>query len=184
MMNEMMMVIVAAIFAGMMTEWKPRFEVRDAPSGLNPINWFNLKNGTMATVRIKQLYFGVGQEFMDAGFMIPAGCHDRLLCLVVAEGEIEVETANKGVQRWFTTLITQGVVGDLYREAVQMRMGGQLEDIPEKDLMDTPNGLDLGLSMDAFRPSGAFAPQFTISHEQHPTNPTRSLYKMLSMTPV
>lgn len=180
-MNEMMYVIVAAIFAGMMT-WKPKFEVQEAPSGLHPVNWFNLKRDTTAQVRVKQLYFGVGQSFMNAGLMIPAGCHDKLLCLVVADAEIEVETANKGRQTWFMSLITQSAAGDLYRYAVEDMMSNKLQTIEEKDALDMmAAGIPSG-ELDCFAPAGSYKQTFTIAHEQHPTNPTRSLYKVTDWT--
>jgi len=181
MMNEMMMVIVAAIFAGMMT-WKPKFEVQEAPSGLHPVNWFNLKRDTTAQVRVKQLYFAVGQSFMNAGLMIPAGCHDKLLCLVIAESEIEVETANKGRQTWFMSLVTQSVAGDLYRHAVEDVVMKKFRVLNEGECVDLLSAGITSGELDCFAPNGAYSQTFTIAHEQHPTNPTRSLYKVTEWT--
>ena len=81
-MNEMEMVMMAllGLIASLLMTRKPRFEVPKEHSGLSAVNWFNLKKDSTAEVRVKQLYFAVGQDFMDAGWMIPSGAFDKLLC--------------------------------------------------------------------------------------------------------
>tara|TARA_Y100001938_G_scaffold95247_1_gene130433 strand:- start:265 stop:993 length:729 start_codon:yes stop_codon:yes gene_type:complete len=180
-MNEMEMIVMAffALTMSLLMTRKPRFEVPKEHSGLSAVNWFNLKRDSTAEVRVKQLYFGVGQDFMDAGWMIPAGAFDKLLCLVVAEAEVAVETANKGTQTWFSTLVTQSVAGDLYREALKAQQNKVLKWTPKTEIMEAPNfDYEIGSAFDVMSVNGGHNPSFLIVHEQHPTNPSKSLYKL------
>lgn len=176
---EMVMMALIGLIASLLMTRKPRFEVPKEHSGLSAVNWFNLKRDTTAEVRVKQLYFGVGQDFMDAGWMIPAGAFDKLLCLVVAEAEVAVETANKGTQTWFTTLVTQSVAGDIYREALKAQQNKVMKWTPKGDIMAAPNAeYEIGEAFDVLSVNGGHNPSFVINHEQHPTNPSKSLYKL------
>lgn len=176
---EMIVMAILALAMSLLMTRKPRFEVPKEHSGLSAVNWFNLKRDTTCEVRVKQLYFGVGQDFMDAGWMIPAGAFDKLLCLVVAEAEVAVETANKGTQTWFTTLVTQSVAGDIYREALKAQQAKVMKWTTKDEIMEAPNSdYEIADAFDVLTVNGGHNPSFVIVHEQHPTNPSKSLYKL------
>lgn len=176
---------VAAVFAalfGMVR--KPKFDIPEERQNGANLHWFSLVQGGEALLRIRQIYFDVGQAFKDAGWNIPNGTHDRLICLVVLESEIETVNA-KGEHTWLMSLLTQGPVGDLYREmwkAVEMK---QMKVVPKANLLLSPlspNPKDEAnitiRDMDSFEPNGAFNPTALIRHESHPTNSARSMYRM------
>lgn len=171
--------IVAAILS--MTERRPSFEVREPSLPGANINWFNLKVGTEAEMRIKQIYFSIGQEFKDLGWNIPNDCFDRMICLVVLESQVAVESATKGIQEYAITMITQGPVGDLYRECVKRLETGEMEWIRAADEIEVPDQeksmANCGL-MDSIQSSGGRNHSFVIRHQQHPNNVTRTLYTL------
>lgn len=176
---------VAAVFVALMGMVRtPKFDIPDERSNGENLHWFSLNQDSEALLRIKQIYFDVGQAFEDAGWRIPNGTSDRLICLVVLESAIETVNA-KGVQTWFMSLMTQGPVGDLYREMWKAVESKKMKMIPKKNLLlspKSPHPDDISnvtiREMDSFEPNGAFNPTALIRHEAHPTNPARSMYRM------
>ena len=180
--------LVAALVTGMLTERKPRFEIPEERNNGANLHWFSLLQDNEAVLRIRQIYFGIGQEFRDAGWNCPNGTHDRLMCLVILESEI-VTMNSRGEQTWAMALLTQGPVGDLYRECWKALEANQMKWIDTPDLILSPlspNPKDVAnqiiQKMDVFEPEGAFNPTATIRHEAHPTNPSRSMYRMTGWT--
>lgn len=176
---------VVAVFAALLgMARKPKFEIPEERSIGANLHWFSLVQNGEALLRIKQIYFDVGQAFKDAGWNIPNGTHDRLICLVVLESEIETVNA-KGEHTWLMSLITQGPVGDLYREMWKACEAKQMKMIPKGNLILSPLSPDpkdvangIIRDMDSFEANGAFNPTALIRHESHPTNPARSMYRM------
>jgi len=172
-------IVMAVLALTLMANRKPRFEVPTERKTGSALNWFTLKKDSTVEVKIKQLYFGVGIDFEEAGWMIPPHKSEHMLCLIVAESEVEVETQNKGLQTWFLTLVTQSVAGDLYREALKAQQSKAMKWCPSKDLLAAPNlDVDLADSFDVLTVNGGHDVSIRISHEQHPTNPSKSFYKL------
>jgi len=177
MLENIWMMIVVVIAATLAMARKPRFEVPDERRNGANLHWFSLILNGEAEVRVRQIYFGVGQQFIDAGWNIPNNCFDRLICLVVAQSEIVTVNA-KGEQTWVMCLITQGPVGDLYRECLKSLEGKKMKWVPSKDMIVPPNLAVEMDEMDGFTGVGASNPRFVIRHEAHPSNPARSMYRM------
>jgi len=183
--------LVFGLFVVLGMARKPRFEMpNERRDGAN-VHWFSLAQDAEAEVRIKQIYFGIGQQFVDAGWNIPNSATERLICLVIAQSEI-VTVNHKGEQTWSMSFITQGPVGDLYRECWKSVEANRMEWIhsdrlilspASPDVRDYANGI-IAEELDSFEPLGAFAPRFVIRHEAHPTNPARSMYRLTSFNDV
>lgn len=178
-MNAVIAIVLAIMAMCLTANRKPRFEVpKERGNGAN-VHWFSLVRDSEAEVRIKQIYFGIGQQFIDAGWNIPNNCFDRMIALVIAQSELVTVNA-KGEQTWSMSFITQGPVGDLYRDCWKGVEGLQMKWIDSKDLIAPPN-LSIELDeMDAFEPNGAYNSRFVIRHEAHPTNVSRSMYRLTS----
>lgn len=156
---------------------QPRFEVPDERRNGANVHWFSLVKDSEAEVRIKQIYFGIGQQFIDAGWNIPNNCFDRMIALVIAQSELVTVNA-KGEQTWSMSFITQGPVGDIYRDCWKGVEGKQMKWIESKNLIAPPNlAVELD-DFDAFEPNGSFDSRFVIRHEAHPTNVSRSMYRL------
>ena len=193
MIENSMTAIVVVVF-GLLASYgmarKPQFEMpNERRDGAN-VHWFSLVKDSEAEVRIKQIYFGIGQQFIDAGWNIPNSSFDKLICLVIAQGDIVTVNA-KGEQTWSMSFITQGPVGDLYRECWKAVEANRMEWIDSARLVMSPSSPDtrdyangIIAEMDSFEPLGAFAPRFVIRHEAHPTNPARSMYRMTQFNDV
>jgi len=174
---DIWMMIVVAFAATLATVRKPRFEVPDERRNGANLHWFSLVLNGEAEVRVRQIYFGVGQQFIDAGWNIPNNCFDRLICLVISESEM-VTTNAKGEQTWAMCLITQGPVGDLYRECLKSLESKKMKWVEDGDLIVPPN-LTIEMSeFDGLTANGSHSPRFVIRHEAHPSNPSRSMYRM------
>lgn len=181
---QMMMTLCFGILVILGTARKPRFEMPDERKAGANVHWFSLVKDSEAEVRIRQIYFGIGQTFIDAGWNVPNNSFDKLICLVVAQSEIVTVNA-KGEQTWSMSFITQGPVGDLYRECWKSVEGNQMKWVDTPDLIlapSSPHPDDVAnqsiRELDSFEPVGSFNPRFVIRHEAHPTNMARSMYRM------
>jgi hypothetical protein len=173
-----LMVVLATILSLGMTARQPRWEVSERSGIGAAIHWFSLAKGNEIGMSIRQLYFGTGGQFRDAGYMVPNDCIEKLCCVIVAVSQITTINS-KGESVWMTCLMTQGCVGDLYLEAMKGIGSGSMLWIPESDLMVAPNAEqnmgDKG-NFDSVQSKGTLT--VGIRHDEHPQNPARSVYVM------
>lgn len=175
-MRVLMMVALAIIVGMMQAKRQPRWEPKERSGIGAAIHWFSLAKGNEAAISIRGLYFGTGEQFREAGYMMPNDSHERLCALVVAVSQITTVNA-RGESVWMTCMITQGIAGDLYLNAMKSLESKTMKWIVDADLMIAPNGeTNLGDKggFDSVEPLGECS--VVIRHDEHPENPARSVY--------